>query len=909
MNYGKKGVKTRQKELNSTAVKLGKKAKLSALKVFLLCILGVGIIGMSAGIGLFKGIISSAPDLPESVSPSGFSSFVYDIEGKQTAKIVAANSNRIPVNMSQIPEDLAHAFVAIEDERFYEHNGIDIQGIIRAGVSAIKNGELGQGASTITQQLLKNNVFQDWVYEESDIEKIKRKIQEQYLAIKLEKTWAEEMGTDTAKDKILENYLNTINLGQNTLGVQAASLRYFNKPAYELTLSECAVIAGITQNPSRYNPISHPEENAKRRKKVLSNMLKQGYITQEEHDEATADNVYERIQIVNQETENASINTYFVDAVIDDVYKDLINVAGYTETQAYNLLYTGGISIYSTQDPEIQAICDEVFSNEDNYPKDVKWYLNYELTTVNSVGERQNFSTEMLKAYFKAQKASFNLIFSSQDDAYAAIEEYKASVLGDGDEVFAEKITLTPQPQVAITIEDQSTGHIVAMVGGRGPKEASRTLNRATDSKRQPGSTFKILSTFAPALDSAGMTLASVQNDAPFNYENGAPVSNWYSHTARPYWGLCSLRYGIEQSLNIVTVKTLTQISPQLGFDYLLNFGFTTLVAGEYRSDGKFYTDIQQATALGGITDGVYNLELTAAYATIANHGTYIKPKLYTQVVDHDGNVILDNTQPEARQVLKETTAYLLTDAMVDCVTKGTGTAANFANMSVAGKTGTTSDNKDSLFAGFTPYYTSAVWIGYDNNVVMNKSELALSKSLWRSVMSRIHENLPNKSFDRPAGLVSGTVCSKSGKLPIAGICDLTLRTELFAEDTYPTETCDVHYQGMVCQYSLLPAEDTCPFKAAGILELAPIEPASLQSGSMTLTNTTTDPLQVGGDPLATTSTTTQKCPHNLLFMAQPNIDAILEQQKLEMTNAAILAQQQAEALAAQQAATGTTTQ
>lgn len=900
MNYGKKGVKTRQKELNSTSVKMGKKARLSLMKVFLLCILGIGIIGISAGIGLFKGIISSAPELPASVSPSGFSSFVYDIEGKQTAKIVAANSNRIPISMSQIPEDLAHAFVAIEDERFYEHNGIDIIGIVRAGVSAIKNGELGQGASTITQQLLKNNVFQDWVYEESDIEKIKRKIQEQYLAIKLEKTWAEEMGTAAAKDEILENYMNTINLGQNTLGVQAASLRYFNKPAYELTLSECAVIAGITQNPSRYNPISHPEENVKRRDKVLNHMLEQGYITQEEYDEAIADNVYERIQIVNQETENASINTYFVDAVIDAVYEDLIHIAGYTETQAYNTLYTGGISIYSTQDPEIQAICDEVFSNEDNYPANVKWYLNYELTVDRSNGDRENFSTEMLKSYFKAQKASFNLIFSSKDDAYAAVEEYKASILGEGDEVFAEKITLTPQPQVAITIEDQSTGHIVAMVGGRGPKEASRTLNRATDSKRQPGSTFKVLSTYAPALDSAGMTLASVQNDAPFNYENGTPVSNWYSHTATPYWGLCSLRYGIEQSLNIVTVKTLTQISPQLGFDYLLNFGFTTLVAGEFRSDGKFYTDIQQATALGGITDGVYNLELTAAYATIANHGTYIKPKLYTKVVDHDGNVILDNTQPEARQVLKETTAYLLTDAMVDCVTKGTGTAANFANMSVAGKTGTTSDNKDSLFAGFTPYYTSAVWVGYDNNVVMSKAEVALSKSLWRSVMSRIHEDLPNRSFDRPSGLVSGIVCSKSGKLPIAGICDATLRTELFAEDTYPTETCDVHYQGMVCQYCLLPAEDTCPFKVAGILELPPVEPASLQSGSTTLTNTTTDPLQVGGDPMTTSpTTTTQKCPHNALFMAQPNIDAILNQQKQEME----AARAQAAALAAQAAA------
>lgn len=897
MNYSKKGVKVRQKELNSTTVKLGKKVKLSIVKVLLLCVLGVGIIGMSAGIGLFKGIIDSAPDLPESVSPSGFSSFVYDIEGHQTAKIVAANSNRIPVSMSQIPENLSHAFVAIEDERFYTHNGIDIKGIIRAGVDAVKNGSLGQGASTITQQLLKNNVFQDWVHEESTVEKVKRKVQEQYLAIKLEKTWAEEMGAEAAKDEILVNYMNTINLGQNTLGVQAASLRYFNKPAYELTLSECAVIAGITQNPSRYNPISHPEENVKRRDKVLRNMLDQGYISQEEFDTAMADNVYERIQIANQESEETSVNTYFVDALTDDVYEDLINVAGYTETQAYNMLYTGGISIYSTQDPKIQAICDEVFSNEDNYPADVKWYLNYELTVQKSSGEHENYSKEMLRDYFRAQKASFNLIFSSKDDAYAAIEEYKASVMEEGDEVYGENITLTPQPQVAITIEDQSTGHIVAMIGGRGPKEASRTLNRATDSKRQPGSAFKVVSTYAPALDSAGMTLATVQNDAPYNYEDGTPVSNWYSGSAKPYWGICSLRYGIEQSLNIVTVKTLTQISPQLGFDYLINFGFTSLVAGEFRSDGKFYTDIQQATALGGITDGVYNLELTAAYASIANHGTYIKPTLYTKVVDHDGNVILDNTQPETRQVLKETTAYLLTDAMVDCITKGTGGAANFPNMSLAGKTGTTSDNKDSVFVGYSPYYTAATWIGYDNNVKMNKSELSLSKSLWRQTMAKIHEDLPNKPFERPAGIVSGIICSKSGKLPIAGLCDATLRTEIFAEDTYPTESCDVHYSGMVCPYSLLPAEDTCPFKTPGVLELPPPEPTILQNGAAPLNNTTTDPLQAGepgadGLPIDTR----QKCPHNPLFMAQPNIDAIIELQRQEMQNAANAA------LAAQQA-------
>ena len=429
----------------------------------------------------------------------------------------------------------------------------------------------------------------------------------------------------------------------------------------------------------------------------------------------------------------------------------------------------------------------------------------------------------MFKAYYKETNPTFDCIYNSQDAAYEAIEAYKEAVMDFGDQVYGENVTLTPQPQVSITVEDQHTGYIVAMVGGRGTKSASRTLNRASSSLRQPGSTFKVLSTFAPALDSAGMTLATVQNDAPYNYANGRPVSNWYSG----YKGLCSLRYGIEQSLNIVTVKTLTQITPQLGFDYLLDFGFTTLVERRETDDGTVYSDIQQATALGGLTDGVTNMELNAAYAAIANGGTYIKPTMFTKIIDHDGNVLIDNTNPESHQVIKETTAFLLTDAMVDVVTKGTGTAVNFGNMSIAGKTGTTTKNKDVWFAGYTPYYTATTWTGYDNNTVLSKAELSLSKSLWRQVMSKIHEDLPNKKFEQPDGIVTATVCSKSGKLPIAGVCDGVRTTEYFAEGTVPTEYCDVHYQGMVCQATGKAAVSTCPYQVPGIIEVPPNDDGS----------------------------------------------------------------------------------
>ncbi len=902
MNYSKRGIKAKQKSLHATSSKWSKKLLLAVLNLSLLAVISIGVIGASMGIGIFKGVIDTAPSIGNiDVTPSGFSTFVYDLEGNQIGKLIAADSNRIPVAQDMIPENLAHAFVAIEDERFYEHNGIDIKGIIRAAYVGISNGfHFSEGASTITQQLLKNNVFTNWTSEEGFAEKMKRKIQEQYLAIELTKTMS--------KEDVLLNYMNTINLGQNTLGVQAASLRYFNKSVNTLNLSECAVIAAITQNPSRFNPISHPDKNAERRAKVLGNMLEQGYIDQAQYDEAMADDVYSRIQIVNEEVDEDAVNTYFVDALTDDIMEDLL-AAGYNETQAYTLLYSGGLKIYATQDPHIQAICDEVFANEENYPADVRWYLNYELTIQKSNGDFENHSTEMFRSYFRQINSSFNLIYNSQEEAHAAIEEYKAAVMEAGDEVYGENINMTPQPQVSIVVEDQSTGYVVAMVGGRGRKEGSRTLNRATDTKRQPGSTFKIVAVYAPALDSAGLTLATVQNDAPFNYADGRPVSNWYS---TGYRGLNSLREGIRESMNIIAVKTLTQISPQLGFDYLKNFGFTTLVdREEITVNGKteIFSDIQQSLALGGVTYGVTNEELNAAYATIANGGTYIKPKLYTKVLDHDGNVVLDNTLPQSRQVIKETTAWLLTDAMVDVVTTGTGASVNFGNMAMAGKTGTTSDYNDVWFSGYTPYYTASVWTGYDNNTKLRQGEERnLAKRLWRACMSKIHEELPSQSFQMPAsGIVTATVCSKSGKLPIPGLCDGTIRSEYFAEGTVPTESCNVHYQGFVCPYSNLPANDPCPFKVQGVLELTPPEDASLLQGSGTVP---AEPItQEVTNPDGTVSTitiphaNTNTCIHTFEYMAQPGIEGIIEQQRNEMTAAQQAAIQAAQEAAAAQAA------
>lgn len=882
MNYGKRGIRATQKALNSKTKKWGRKFGISLVKLMLAAFVGLVICGISAGIGAFNGILASTPQIRLSdVVASGEATIVYDCEGNEIDQYVSINSNRIQINnMDLIPKHLGEAFVAIEDKRFYQHNGIDIEGIARAGWNFVTSmGKRKEGASTITQQLLKNTIFTTWTEEDGNLIKmIKRKFQEQNLALEISKYYS--------KEDVLLRYMNAINLGQNTLGVESASQRYFGKSCSDLTLSECAVIASITQNPYYLNPIRFPESNAERRLKCLNIMKELEFITDAEYDTAIADTdaVYARIKAHDEEyrvSTNATSGSYFSDAVFEQVRDDLINIAGYSETMAENLLYAGGLRIESTLDPTIQAIADEEFANPENYPENVKWYLNYALTVYGADGENHNFSKENMMKWFKDnQDKKFNLIFSSQDAAYEAIETYRAAMMADlgianEEDNYAETITLTPQPQAAMVIEDQSTGYVVALVGGRGVKEGRRTLNRATSSTRSPGSTFKVLAAFAPALDSAGQTLATVYNDAPFNYANGTPVKNWYTG----YRGINPIREAIRESLNIVAVKTETVITPQLGYDYLLNFGFTTLTDGETIGN-DFYTDINQTIALGGLTHGVTPYELNAAYAAIANMGTYVEPKLYSRVINTDGDVILDNTVPNTKQVIKETTAFLLTDAMVDVVTTGTGAAVNFnKNMAIAGKTGTSTDYWDVWFAGFTPYYTCSVWAGYDNNVSMSRSsgnrEDHVARDLWRAIMSRVHENLPNEQFITPSGIVRAQVCPVSGLLPVPGLCEG--KWELFADGTVPTEPCSVHYMGALCRYDGLPASPGCPFETQGTVTLPLVEDPSLAAGSTTLI---TNP---DGTVTPVTPNTSNYCQHNAEFFANPDYEAILNNQSYEL--------------------------
>ncbi len=803
MNYGKKRTRERQQELISKGTMIRKKLYVMFCKALLVCFFAVVIVGASSACGVISGIIASAPTIDDiDATPTGFLTTVLDSEGNQTATLVASGSNRKYVPISEIPVDLQHAFVAIEDDRFYEHNGIDIQGILRAGVRGVAAGfHFHEGASTITQQLLKNTVFTDWTSEESMADKFERKFQEQYLALQLEKI--------VDKDWILENYLNVINLGQNTLGVGVAAERYFGKDVSDLTLSECAVLAAITKSPSAYNPISHPDENAKRMETVLSYMLEQEYITQAEYDEALADHVYDRIQLVNSEIEEENVNSYFVDELTNQVIEDLIDRLGYTETQAYKALYQGGLVIESTQDPDIQAICDDEVNNSDNYTNNPKVSFSYRVSIQSPDGTVAHYSEQTMRSYYQASNSNYTINFASEEDALAAIEGYKEDIMKEGDTIVpgSETLSYTIQPQVALTIIDQSTGEVKAIVGGRGDKTANRTLNRAVDTPRQPGSTFKIIAAYAAALDSGGLTLATVQDDAPYNYTTGEQksVANYDGR----YRGFTTLREAITYSINIVTVKTLAQIGPSLGYDYIRNFGITTVGLDESGNE---------ALALGGLSQGVTNLELTAAYATIANEGTYIKPKFYTRILDHDGNVLIDNSSPESHTVLKDTTAWLLTDAMKDVMTQGTGRQYAYfgTDMAQAGKSGTTTSSRDALFAGYTPYYTCVVWGGYDDNAVQKNSDTNYPKRIWHSVMSRIHEELPARDFIRPEGIVTAAVCRESGKLAIDGVCTNDPRgnavyTEYFAAGTVPTEYCDHHIVMAVCADSGQLAGPNCP--------------------------------------------------------------------------------------------------
>lgn len=804
MDYSKHGINKKKRQIRSSVPKAEKKLNFTIFRVVIIAILFIAVIGVSAGIGGIKGVIDSAPEINiEDVAPKAFKSYMYNQDGSTAVELVETGSNRIEVEIDEMSEHLQNAFIALEDERFRDHNGIDMKGILRAFVVGVKNGNFSEGASTITQQLLKNNVFSGG-NEGNFLLKLKRKFQEQYLALQLEK--------EMDKDSILAAYLNTVFLGQNCYGVEAASRFYFNKHASELNIAESAVMASIVQNPSEFDPYLYPEKNQKRRKEALRKMKEQGYISEEEYNEALDESVYDSIKtnVENYKAENNKQYTYYQDAAISRLIDDLIEYYDYTDNpettdvneayqQAKHKLYSGGFKIYLAQDTQIQKICDDAYADESNF-QTTDWLLDWAMTvttTVDGKTEQTNYSVQMLENWLKQQRGSYSRLYKSMSkkDAKAMAEEdiaqYKASLNIPSDAKIDERTDFTVQMQSAFVLIDQHTGYVKAIVGGRGEKKESMSFNRATDMTRQPGSTFKILSTYAPALDEKGDTLASTKVDKVYTGYGGHQVNNVDMVCTN---GPITFRRAIEQSKNTIATWVMDEdVTPEFAYNFLIDrFGFTTLVP----------EDKVISMAIGGLTNGVTPLEMTNAFAAIANKGIYTEPVFYTKVVDHDGNVIINNEVSETHQAVKESTAYLLTSAMQDVVTGAYGTARQTAlsNMPVAGKTGSTEYRRDHWFIGYTPYYTAGIWFGFDDNTPIRDRtwDYYGQQRLWKKIMEQVHANLERKEFEVPSTVQKSYVCAKSGKLATNRCASRTY--EYIATDNMP-EYCDE------CVYTYVPPE------------------------------------------------------------------------------------------------------
>ena len=535
----------------------------------------------------------------------------------------------------------------------------------------------------------------------------------------------------------MELYLNTIALSHGLNGVESASQYYFGKHVSDLTLAESACIASITNNPSLYAPDSQPENNKKRQTLVLDKMLELGYITQEEHDEALAEDVYANLVCTNQEESTGVANhNYFVEAMIDQLAVDLQEELGYTSAQAYKMIYNNGLEIHTTMNTEMQALLDETFTDDSMFPpSDGTLDVTYLISVADTSKPVSDPNDTSNQSHYERRTT-----VTSEEEVDAFVQSVKDELLDDTHQLVLDKVTVSKSLQSAMVIMDQSNGEVKALVGGRGQKPGDSVFNRATQGLRQQGSAMKILASYAPAIDTGLLMPGSIIVDEPVTYGSWSP-KNWQGR----FFGPLTVREGIRDSMNVLAVKAFMMVGAETSYQYMKDMGLEHLVE----------EDKAATTALGGLTQGVSVLEMTGAYACIANGGTYYEPSYYTVVYDHDGNVLLDKREKEGKRVLKETTSYLLTDMMEDVITSGTGTAAQISGMNVAGKTGTTSDNVDLTFYGYTPYYTAGIWMGYDTSKEMKNVSGSAHLKIWKHVMSQTHADLPNKEFTRPDGIVT----------------------------------------------------------------------------------------------------------------------------------------------------------
>ena len=624
-------------------------------------------------------------------------STVFD-SNKNVIAEIGSERNRDNIKLSEMPNNLKNAYIAIEDQRFYKHHGVDIKRTGAAILSyVIRRGSSSFGGSTITQQLVKNLTG-------DDSNTISRKVKEWFYACVLDCSFS--------KDDILEAYLNIIYTGPNIYGVKEAALYYFNRDVKDLNLAECAFLAGINNSPNSYNPFSDTDKSekiSKRTKTVLSKMKELGYISENEYNEAFSQ-VDNRLKFSKGNLQNnSSVYSYHTDGLINEIVSDFSNRKHISQDFATNYFYLSGSSIYSTQNSDIQKVVE-------NECKNKKYVLK-----------------------------------SSKNDDYA---------------------------QAAVVIMDQSNGYVIACSGGLGEKTKSRGFNRATQMKRQTGSSMKPVAVLAPAIEKKLVTNVTVFADEPttftdYNGEAYSPID--YDN----YKGSITLRQAVESSQNIPFVKLMEQLTPQVSIRYLKKI--TTL-------NDK---DVNLALALGGLDQGISPLEFAGAYSSIANDGVYIEPTFYTKIDSHSNETILVSKQKK-RRVISKDSAFILKQLLTEPVTGSAGTATycSISGMDVAAKTGTTNENYDRWLCGFTPYYTAVCWYGFDMNESINFNGKNPAGLIWSSVMKNIHSGLPSKKFEKTDGVVTSTICRDSGKVANSS-CPNTF-TEYFLKGTVP-DMCTQH--------------------------------------------------------------------------------------------------------------------
>ena len=646
-------------------------AVLRVLGTILLIVLVTGLLFLCIFAYYVKNCLSTDLDVQLSdFTVSLSSSILYeDSDGNwQNLTNLSSTENRVWIDYADIPKDMEHAAVAIEDKRFYKHKGVDWYRTTGAFINMFLSMKNDFGGSTITQQLIKNLTKQD------DIT-VQRKLLEIFQALEFEKSYD--------KEEIMEWYLNIVYFGEGCNGVYTAAETYFGKEPKDLTLAECASIIGITNNPSKYDPFISRENNKARQETILKQMYEQGYINKEQYDEAVA----QELVFVRSESDDATqtIYSYYAEAVINDVLNDLVEQKGVSRDTARTLLYSGGYQVYSCYDPSIQQAIDDVYTDLDKMP------------------QRPSASGQQFES--------------------------------------------------AIVIMDPYTGEIKGMSGGTGKKTINFGTNRATQSKRPPGSSIKPIATYGPAMELGLITQYTQVNDAPDIKLSG---TSWYpKNSGGGNYGVITIREALQRSLNTVSAQILDKLTPRASYEFLKDkLGVTSLA----ESDCDY-----APLALGQLTNGITVREMTQAYSAFVNDGVFTYGRTYSYVKDSSGEVVLENP---ARTIVafKANTAWNMTDMLCNAVNSGTGGEARLSGMPAGGKTGTTTNNCDRWFVGFTPYYVAAVWTGYDMPEYMNFSGNPAAQ-IWKLVMEPIHKDLPTKSFPAPTiGSPTGIFGNFSGQ-------------------------------------------------------------------------------------------------------------------------------------------------